>query len=111
MRIHKIGLDREILKGVLGVGVSAMLMQVMQMVQQTIMYNLAEQCGGGEWQTILGGAMSLQAFAFIPLWGISHGFQPAVGTNYDIKKYSCVKRITFTFIVSADVLRSDNVRA
>ncbi|MCR5284636.1 MAG: hypothetical protein K6D95_03460 [Treponema sp.] len=44
--------------GVLGVGVSAMLMQVMSMVQQTILYNTAAKWGGSEWQTILGAVLS-----------------------------------------------------
>ena len=58
-----------------------MMMQVMSMLQQTVMYNTVERCGGGEWQTILGAALSLQAFSFIPLWGISQGYQPAIGTK------------------------------
>lgn len=104
VRIHKIGIDGVILKSVLGVGVSAMLMQVMQMVQQTIMYKVAQQYGGNEWQTILGASLSLQAFAFIPLWGISQGFQPAIGTNYGAEKYSRVKEFSKAFLLGATVL-------
>lgn len=77
VKIHKIGFHKIIMTEVLAVGVSAMLMQVLQMVQQTVMYSIAQKWGGSEWQTILGAALSLQAFAFIPLWGISQGFQPA----------------------------------
>lgn len=103
VRIHKIGIDNGILKKVLSVGVSAMLMQVMQMVQQTLMYNTAQKYGGSEWQTILGAALSLQAFAFIPLWGISQGFQPAIGTNYGAKEFSRVKKLTRTYIIGATI--------
>lgn len=102
--IHKIAIDGNILKAVLGVGVSAMLMQVMMMVQQTIMYHVAQQYGGNEWQTILGASLSLQAFAFIPLWGISQGFQPAAGTNYGAKEYQRVKSFTKAFVIGATVL-------
>ena len=102
--IHKIAIDGNILKAVLGVGVSAMLMQVMMMVQQTIMYHVAQQYGGNEWQTILGASLSLQAFAFIPLWGISQGFQPAAGTNYGAKEYLRVKSFTKAFVIGATVL-------
>lgn len=97
--IHNIAIDRVILKAVLGVGISAMLMQVMQMVQQTIMYHVAQQYGGNEWQTILGATLSLQAFAFIPLWGISQGFQPAAGTNYGAKDFERVKAFTKAFVI------------
>ena len=104
VKIHKIRMDGNLMKGVLGVGVSAMLMQVMQMVQQTAMYHVAQKYGGGEWQTILGASLSLQAFAFIPLWGISQGFQPAIGTNFGAKNYSRVKEFSGAFVTGATVL-------
>lgn len=104
VRINRVKIDGIIVKSVLGVGVSAMLMQVMTMVQQTIMYNTVERWGSGNWQTILGAGLSLQAFAFIPLWGISQGFQPAVGTNYGAKNYSRVRAFTKTFMIAATVL-------
>ncbi|MCR5399651.1 MAG: MATE family efflux transporter [Lachnospiraceae bacterium] len=104
VRINKVKVDGSLVKPVIGVGVSAMLMQVMTMVQQTIMYNTVERWGSGNWQTILGAALSLQAFAFIPLWGISQGFQPAVGTNYGAKNYDRVRAFTKTFMIAATVL-------
>lgn len=104
VKIHKIKIYGSITKQVLGVGVSAMLMQVMSMVQQTIMYNTAERFGGSEWQTILGAALSLQAFSFIPLWGISQGYQPAIGTNYGAKQYGRVRSFTKSFMIAATIL-------
>jgi len=59
VKINRIRIVAPVAKPVLGVGVSAMLMQVMTMLQQTVMYNTAERFGGGEWQTILGAALSL----------------------------------------------------
>ncbi len=104
VRINRVKVEGTLVKPVIGVGVSAMLMQVMTMVQQTIMYNTVERWGSGNWQTILGAALSLQAFAFIPLWGISQGFQPAVGTNYGAKNYDRVRAFTRTFMMAATVL-------
>ena len=104
VRIHGIRFEKPLVKPVLSVGVSAMLMQVMSMVQQTILYNTAQKWGGSEWQTILGAALSLQAFSFIPLWGISQGFQPAIGTNYGAKLYDRVGAFTKTFMISATVV-------
>ena len=104
VRINKIKIHGNLLGPVLGVGVSAMLMQVMTMVQQTIMYNTVERWGGGSWQTVLGAALSLQSFAFIPLWGISQGFQPAIGTNYGAKQYDRVRSFTKVFMIAATVL-------
>ena len=104
VKIHRVKIHGNLIKPVLGVGVSAMLMQVMSMVQQTVMYNTVERWGGGAWQTILGACLSLQAFSFIPLWGISQGFQPAVGTNYGAKQYGRVRSFTKVFMITATVL-------
>ncbi len=104
VRIHKIKFEKTLIKPVLSVGVSAMLMQVMSMLQQTVLYNTASKWGGSEWQTILGAALSLQAFSFIPLWGISQGFQPAIGTNYGAKLFDRVGKFTRCFMISATVV-------
>ncbi|MCR5268445.1 MAG: polysaccharide biosynthesis C-terminal domain-containing protein, partial [Lachnospiraceae bacterium] len=104
VKINRIGVIGSVTKPVLSVGVSAMLMQVMSMVQQTVMYNTVERCGGGQWQTILGAALSLQAFSFIPLWGISQGYQPAIGTNYGAKSYDRVRSFNKAFMIAATIL-------
>lgn len=104
VKINKIGVIGSITKPVLSIGVSAMMMQVMSMLQQTVMYNTVERCGGGEWQTILGAALSLQAFSFIPLWGISQGYQPAIGTNYGAKSYDRVRSFNKAFMIAATIL-------
>lgn len=101
VKIHAIRIDNKLLPEVLGVGVSAMLMQIMQLIQQTLMYNTASHYGGDTWQILLGAALRLQAFSFIPLWGISQGFQPAVGTNYGAKDYKRVKQITKAFTIGS----------
>lgn len=103
VRIHALRLDKNLMPEVLSVGVSAMLMQLMTLVQQTIMYSSAANYGGDEWQIILGACLRIQAFSFIPLWGISQGFQPAVGTNYGAKEYKRVKKITRTFIIGTTI--------
>lgn len=104
VKIHKIRLENALLPGILGVGFSAMLMQVMTLVQQTVLYNVAAQNGGDTWQILLGAALRVQSFAFIPLWGMSQGFQPAAGTNYGAKEYGRVKKVTLGFSLGATVL-------
>lgn len=104
IKINKIKLEKELLSDILSVGFSAMLMQVMSFIQQTVLYNVAAHHGGDIWQIILGAALRIQAFAFIPLWGMSQGFQPAAGTNFGAKNYDRVKRITIGFCIGATVL-------
>ena len=104
VRIHGVRIEKSLVSEIFGVGFSAMLMQVMTLVQQTVLYNVASHHGGESWQIILGAALSTQSFAFIPLWGMSQGFQPAVGTNFGAKQYDRVKQVTKGFIVGATVL-------
>ena len=104
VRIHGVRIEKSLVSEIFGVGFSAMLMQVMTAVQQTVLFNVAAQHGGDEWQIILGAALRVQSFAFIPLWGMSQGFQPAAGTNYGAKEYDRVKTVTRGFIVGATVL-------
>lgn len=104
VRIHKIRLESTLISPILSVGISAMLMQVMTLVQQTVLYNVASQHGGETWQIILAASLRIQSFSLIPIWGISQGFQPAAGTNYGAKQYERVKVLTKTFIIAATVL-------
>lgn len=104
MRINAIRIERTLFSEIIGVGFSAMLMQVMMLVQQTALYNLAAQHGGDTWQIILGATYRVVSFAFIPLWGLSQGYQPAVGTNYGAKQYDRVKHITKVFAITATLL-------
>lgn len=104
VRIHGIRIEKVLASEIFGVGFSAMLMQVMTLVQQTVLYNVAARHGGESWQIILGAALSTQSFAFIPLWGMSQGFQPAAGTNFGAKQYDRVKQVTKGFILGATVL-------
>ena len=55
-------------------------------------------------QLLLGAALRFWNFSFVPLWGISQGFQPAAGTNYGAKDYDRVKKLTGVFITAATVL-------
>lgn len=104
LKINKIRLDKNILPEIFAIGFSAMLMQVMTLVYQTFIFNSASKYGGGNSQILLGAALRVQTFAFIPLWGISQGFQPVAGTNYGAGKYDRVKTMTLVFIASAFVL-------
>lgn len=104
VRFHKIRLEKSLLPSIFSIGVSAMLMQVMSFVQQTVMYNVASEYGGNTQIVIMGAAMRYMMFSFIPLWGIGQGMQPAVGTNFGAKLYPRVKKVTNTFILGAVAL-------
>lgn len=104
VKIGRIRIDGTLLPQVLSVGVSALLMQVLTLVQQTVIYRVASIYGGETSQLLLGAALRFWNFSFVPLWGISQGFQPAAGTNYGAKDYDRVKKLTGVFITAATVL-------
>lgn len=104
VKIKRIGYDREISKEVFGVGLSAMLMQVLAIVQQTLYYKQAFVYGDEISGIVMAICMRTQAFAFIPIWGMSQGLQPAVGTNYGAEQYLRVKKVMKTFLIGSTVL-------
>lgn len=104
VKIDRIRIEKSLLPQILAVGVSALLMQVLTLVQQTVIYRVASNYGGETSQILLGAALRVWNFAFVPLWGISQGFQPAAGTNYGAKDYNRVKKLTGVFMASATIL-------
>ena len=104
VKIGRICIEKSLLPQILAVGVSALLMQVLTLVQQTVIYRVASNYGGETSQILLGAALRVWNFAFVPLWGISQGFQPAAGTNYGAKDYNRVKKLTGVFVASATIL-------
>lgn len=73
VRIHGIRIEKSLASEIFGVGFSAMLMQVMTLVQQTVLYKVASVHGGESWQIILGAALSAQSFAFYSSLGYEPG--------------------------------------
>jgi len=57
VRIHKIRVESSLIPEIFGVGFSAMLMQVMTLVQQTTLYNFAGKYWGETWEINLGGGI------------------------------------------------------
>lgn len=104
IKIHKIRLEPVLLPQIFSVGVSAMLMQVMMLVQMTVVYNTAVRHGGPDQIALMGASQRVMQFAFVPIWGMSQGLQPAVGTNFGAKQYDRVKKLTNIFIIGATCL-------
>ena len=104
VKIGRIRIDGELLPQVLSVGISALLMQILTLVQQTVIYRVASNYGGETSQLLLAAALRFWNFSFVPLWGISQGFQPAAGTNYGAKDYDREKTLTRAFNIADDAM-------
>ena len=81
-----------------------MFMQVMMLIQMTVVYNTAVKYGGETQIALMGASQRVMQLAFVPIWGMSQGLQPAVGTNYGAKNYTRVKQLTNIFIIGSTVL-------
>lgn len=104
VRFHRIRIAPKLVPEVLSIGVSAMMMQLMTFVQQTVLYNMASRYGGDTQIILIGAALRVLSFSFIPLWGMSQGLQPIAGTNYGAKQYDRVRKTTNTFFIGATLL-------
>ncbi|NMA84952.1 MAG: MATE family efflux transporter [Epulopiscium sp.] len=104
IKIGKIRLENTIYRSVFTIGFSAMLMQVLTIVQQSLLYSQAFKYGGDDGGTIMAAALRVISFSFIPLWGMSQGLQPAIGANYGAKKYDRVKEIFKSFAIGSTLL-------
>ena len=104
VKIHKIKSDAEIKKEMFGVGSSAMMMQLLFMIQQTMLYKMAFKYGGDPNGILMAASLRVYAFSFIPLWGMSQGLQPVVGTNFGAKQYDRVRQAMKVFSIGGLVL-------
>ena len=106
VRFHGIKPANELNPEIISVGASAMLMQIMMLVQMTVVYNTAVRFGGDNQIALMGAAQRVMQLAFVPIWGMSQGMQPAVGTNFGAKDYTRVKKLTNVFIIGSTCLAS-----
>ena len=90
-------LEKSLVGETFAVGMSAMFMQVLSLVQQTVMYSTLKKYGGEDQVILMGAFFRYMMLAFIPLWGLSQGFQPFAGTNFGAGLFERVKKGTFLF--------------
>ncbi len=90
-------LEKSIVKETFTVGASAMVMQVLALVQQTVMYSTLKKYGGESQVILMGAFFRYMMLSFIPLWGLSQGFQPFAGTNFGAQQFERIKKGTLMF--------------
>lgn len=86
------------------IGASAMVMQLFFMVQHSLLYKTSFQYGGEANGILMAASLRLFGFAFIPLWGISQGLQPLVGTNFGAQQFQRVKEGMRVFMGASLIL-------
>lgn len=97
VRFKHFKIQKSIVKETLSIGFSAMLMQIFALLQQMITYSTLKKYGGEDQVILMGAFFRYLMLSFIPLWGISQGYQPFAGTNFGAQKFERVKKGTFLF--------------
>ena len=97
VRFKTFRLEKSIVGETVAIGISAMIMQVLALVQQTVMYATLKKYGGEDQVVLMGAFFRYLMLSFIPLWGLSQGFQPFVGTNFGAGLFDRVKKGTGMF--------------
>lgn len=80
------------------------MMQVLFMVQQTMLYKMAFKYGGDPDGILMAATLRVYGFSFIPLWGMGQGLQPVVGTNFGPRQYDRVREAVKVFSICGLVL-------
>lgn len=103
LSVNKLKFAFDLMPEILSVGGSAAMMQLMYLVQQTALYKLTSIYGGDEQLVLMGVALRILMFTFIPIWGIGQGLQPIVGMNFGAKKYDRVKDAVKVFSIASTI--------
>jgi len=95
-------LDSSIVKPVLAVGVSAMMLQLMFLIQNAVVFKMVSTYGD-DWDiAFMGACYRCLMLMIIPGIGFSVAVQPVIGMNYGAGQYDRVKR-AFTVFAACSV--------
>lgn len=89
--ISYLGLDKKILPGIMSVGVSAMMLQIMFFLQQAVIFNSLAYYGTGKDIAFMGAIYRILMLVIMPIFGFVQSMQPIVGINYGAKDYKRVR--------------------
>lgn len=89
--------DPKIVKPILAVGVSAMMLQVMFLIQNVVVFKMVS-IYGDDWDiAFMGACYRILMLMIVPSFGFSSAVQPVIGINYGAGQYERVKRAYYVF--------------
>ena len=90
-------LDKIIVRPILAVGVSAMMMQIMFLIQNVIVFKMVSLYGD-DWDiAFMGACYRIMILMLVPGFGFSTAVQPVIGINYGARDYGRVKEAFYVF--------------
>ena len=84
-------LESHIVKPILSVGASAMMMQLMFLVQQIFVFRSIAHYGNDWHIAFMGACYRIMMFMVMPIFGFSQALQPIVGINFGAEQMARVK--------------------
>ncbi|KAB8315449.1 MATE family efflux transporter [Tolypothrix campylonemoides VB511288] len=88
----------DLLPAILSVGISALLTQVMGLIQSFVVFKSISHYGTQNDIAFFGATVTLTSLAYIPSNGFTQALQPVIGINYGAKNYDRLKKAYLTFL-------------
>lgn len=96
--------DQDIIKSIISMGIPALIMTVMTIIQGAVILNTISRIGTDYDIAFYGVALRIYTFVLTPLFATMRALQPAVGINFGAKQYDRAIGVTKTFIVGTFLL-------
>lgn len=97
-------LEKKLSKPIIAVGVSAMMLQLMFVVQQVVVFKMIDKYGD-DWDiAFMGACYRILILMLVPGFGFSTAMQPVAGINYGAKDYERVKKSFWVFSIGSTAL-------
>lgn len=85
-------MEKSLLKPILSVGVSAMMLQIMFVVQQFVVFRSIKHYGSDWHIAFMGANYRIMILMIMPIFGFAQAMQPVSGINYGAEIYDRVKK-------------------
>jgi putative MATE family efflux protein len=96
--------DFRIIKSILTIGFPALITQISGSIVILLLNHLLYKYGGSHSIAVLSIAMSIEAFMFVPIIGLSIGVRPIIGYNYGAQELKRVRKILEISSITAIVI-------
>ena len=97
-------LESGLVRPILAVGISAMMLQLMFVVQQIVVFKMID-IYGDDWDiAFMGACYRVLILMLVPGFGFSSAMQPVSGINFGARDYGRVKRAFWTFSLGSTTL-------
>lgn len=95
-----IGLNSVLVRRITKLGLPAMIMSSMGVVQAIVVFNMLSRVGTESDIAFFGAAWRVLIFMLTPLFGLMRAFQPVAGINYGAGQWDRVRQSYWTFVIA-----------